>query len=257
MAEDVWRPAQYEQFKSERSQPFFDLMAMVRPIPGGKAVDLGCGTGELTKALHAHVGASQTLGVDQSEAMLDKAQAFAAGGLSFERGDISAFKGGRYDLVFSNAALHWVDDHPALFARLAGWLQPGGQLAVQMPSNEDHASHRTARELAGEAPWRERLGGWARVSPILPPERYAELLEELGFAEQSVRCQVYCHRLDSRDGVVEWVKGTLLTDYERRLGGQYPEFLDAYRERLRKVLPDRKPFFYSYNRVLIWARKPS
>jgi trans-aconitate 2-methyltransferase len=257
MAEDVWKPAQYEQFKSERAQPFYDLMAMVRPVLGGKVVDLGCGTGELTQALHAHVGAAQTLGVDQSEAMLGKAKAFAGRGLSFEQGDIAAFKGGRFDVVFSNAALHWVEDHPALFARLAQWLQPGGQLAVQMPSNEDHASHRTARELAGESPWRERLSGWVRASPILMPERYAEILEELGFAEQSVRLQIYGHRLESRDGVVDWVKGTMLTDYERRLGAHYPEFVEAYRTRLRKILPDRAPYFYTYQRVLLWARKPN
>jgi trans-aconitate 2-methyltransferase len=255
MAGDVWQPAQYERFKAERAQPFYDLMAMVRPVAGGSVVDLGCGTGELTSQLHAHLGAARTLGVDQSEAMLGKAEAFAGAGLSFQRGDIAVFPGGRFDVVFSNAALHWVEDHPTLFARLSGSLGPGGQLAVQMPANEDHASHRISRELAGESPWRERLGGWVRTSPILAPERYAELLEELGFAEQSVRLQVYGHRLDSRDGVVEWVKGTLLTDYERRLGGDYPEFVEAYRTRLRKVLPDRAPYFYTYNRVLLWARK--
>jgi trans-aconitate 2-methyltransferase len=254
---DPWKPAQYERFKAERTQPFRDLMALVRPLPGGSAVDLGCGTGELTRDLHADTLAADTLGVDQSDAMLDKARAFEGSGLHFERREISAFLGGAFDLVFSNAALHWVPDHVALLTKVAGWLKPGGQWAVQMPANEDHASHHLARELASESPWKERLSGWVRVSPILAPEHYAELMESLGFAEQHVRLQVYGHRLESSDGVVEWVKGTMLTDYERRLQpADFHAFLAAYRDRLRSELGHRRPYFYTYKRILFWGRRP-
>jgi trans-aconitate 2-methyltransferase len=44
---DSWDPAQYEQFERERSAPFFDLLDLVEPCPGGRVVDLGCGTGEV------------------------------------------------------------------------------------------------------------------------------------------------------------------------------------------------------------------
>src|SRR5829696_10500333 len=113
-----WNPAQYEQFRDERSQPFFDLLDLVQPRPEMRVVDLGCGTGELTWELHRRLAARETLGIDNSPAMLARSMAFAGDGLRFEPGDIGAFKSeGGYDLVFSNAALHWIPDHEALLPR--------------------------------------------------------------------------------------------------------------------------------------------
>jgi trans-aconitate 2-methyltransferase len=114
-----WNPEQYRRFERERSQPFRDLAALVRPGPNMRIVDLSCGTGELTRELHRMFGATETLGIDRSEAMLAKTSAHAEGGLSFRRGDIADFAGeAEWSLVFSNAALHWLPDHEALFTRL-------------------------------------------------------------------------------------------------------------------------------------------
>jgi trans-aconitate 2-methyltransferase len=243
----MWDPNQYERFKAERRQPFDDLVALVERRPRMRVVDLGCGTGELTRDLHAHLGAAETIGIDSSPSMLAKAP--VSDGLRFERGDIEGFVTDRpFDLIFSNAALHWVNDHPSLFRRLAGFLAPHGQLAVQMPANETHASHRVAAEVAGE------LGIVPRVSPILQPDEYASLLHHLGFARQNVRLQIYGHLLPSSADVVEWVKGTLLTDYERQLDpARFAEFVDRYRDRLLREIGEHAPYFYTYRRVLIWG----
>ena len=53
--------------------------------------------------------------------------------------------------------------------------------------------------------------------------------------------------------MVEWVRGALLTDYERRLGERFPEFLERYRERAAAALGEARPFFYTHKRVLIWG----
>ena len=45
---DTWDPDTYHRFQAERRQPFDDLLALVEPVPSGRVVDLGCGTGELT-----------------------------------------------------------------------------------------------------------------------------------------------------------------------------------------------------------------
>jgi trans-aconitate 2-methyltransferase len=256
LATDSWDPTQYERFSDERSAPFFDLLELVEPSPGGRVVDLGCGTGELTRVLHERTGASATLGIDSSEAMLARSAPYASDGLSFELGDIAEWApAGPVDVVFSNAALHWVDDHPALFARLTAALGPGGQLAVQMPANHDHASHLVAERVAAEAPFREALGGYVRKSPVLAPDKYALLLNRVGYATQHVRLQVYLHLLPEPGGVVDWVKGTLLTDYKRRLPEDiYEDFLARYRELLLKELGDARPFPFTFKRVLLWAR---
>jgi trans-aconitate 2-methyltransferase len=99
-----WDPDQYERFKAERTRPFWDLLALVQPVPGGRVVDLGCGTGELTKELHRVLEASETVGVDNSSAMLERANAFAGEGVRFEQGDIATWEPTPYDVVFSNAA---------------------------------------------------------------------------------------------------------------------------------------------------------
>jgi trans-aconitate 2-methyltransferase len=253
----TWNPDQYDRFRAERQQPFFDLLALIRPRPDMRVVDLGCGTGEITRLLHEKLGARDTLGLDSSETMLAKSAAHVVPGLRFGRGDIAEFAAaGVYDLVFTNAALHWLPDHPALFARLSAALAPDGQLAVQMPFNFDHPSHTVAALVAREEPFRTALRGYALKRPVLLPEEYAVLLHCLGFRTQYVRLQVYGHVLPARDEVIEWVKGTLLTDYQRRLPEDlWPRFLTRYRERLLPELENTQPYFYPFKRVLLWAQR--
>jgi trans-aconitate 2-methyltransferase len=222
-----------------------------------RVVDLGCGAGELTRHTHEVLGAGETLGIDSSARMLERAAGEAGGGVSFALGDLAAFDGRGFDLVFSNAALHWVPDHEGLLPRLAACLAPDGQLAIQVPANEHHPSHAVARAVAAEPPFAEALRGHVRVSPVLEPEVYARILHRLGFEPLRVRVEVYPHPLPSRDDVVEWVKGTLLTDYERRLSPDtYAAFLARYREALRAALPDERPFLYTYRRLFLWGRRP-
>ncbi|HYH07270.1 MAG TPA: methyltransferase domain-containing protein [Thermoanaerobaculia bacterium] len=244
----TWSPEQYERFKTERRQPFVDLLSLVEKRPRMRIVDLGCGTGELTRELHEELGAEETLGIDNSETMLLKAGHFGGEMLRFAQGDIEAFVTDEpYDLVFSNAAFHWVPDHEQLFARLTNFLSNEGQLAVQMPANDDHPSHSVAAAVARE------FGVEPRADYVLPTQRYAELLHRLGYKRHHVRLQVYGHVLPSNDDVVEWVRGALLTHYEALLADRFGDFLAAYRERLAGVLGETRPYFYTYKRVLIWG----
>lgn len=264
MTTEAWVPAQYEKFSAERSQPFYDLLAMIRPTPGGRVVDLGCGTGTLTAQLHAHTGATSTLGIDNSAAMLDEAAAHAGDGVAFEAGDIGAFGvgvgGGAFDVVFSNAALHWVPDHERVLAQWASALKPAGQLAIQVPANADHASHYLATEVALESPFVDAMNGAPPadvVLGVLKPDQYAEVLHDLGFTEQHVRLQVYPHVLDSTADVVEWTKGTSLTRFRRVLSPElFDAFVDRYRQRVLETLGDRAPYFYAFKRILFWGQLP-
>src|SRR5579862_3207249 len=259
---DGWDPGQYERFAAERAQPFFDLLALVHPVPGGDVVDLGCGTGELTAQLHARAGAADTLGIDSSPAMLERAATATTAGLRFELGDIGEFDAdNRFDLVFANASLHWVPDHATLLSRLRRALRPGGQIAVQVPANADHPSHTVAAEVATESPYLQAMGEAPPpdvVRGVLPPERYAELLDQLGFVEQHVRLQVYGHHLSSTDDVVEWTRGTALVRFRRVLPPElFEDFVARYRARLREVLGTSSPYFYTFRRILFWGRIPA
>jgi trans-aconitate 2-methyltransferase len=92
---------------------------------------------------------------------------------------------------------------------------------------------------------------------VLTPTAYALLLDRLGFEEQQVLLKVYGHHLASRDAVVDWMKGTLLTAYEQRLPPElFARFVAEYARRLLPQLEDRRPFLYPFERILLWAARP-
>jgi trans-aconitate 2-methyltransferase len=256
VAASQWDPGQYNRFAAEREQPFWDLAGLLHAVESPRVADLGCGDGRLTAALCRRLEAREAVGVDSSSSMLADAAAHQDGSLRFVEADISVWEAPQsFDVVFSNAALQWVPDHAAVLRRWTDSLAPGGQLAVQMPSNADHPSHQVSRQLAEE--W---LGSAAPLDPVeryvLRPERYAELLHDLGFSEQHVRLQVYGHVLETSADVVEWVKGTSLTRFKMAMDeAAYERFVAEYRRRLVAELGERSPYFYPFKRILLWGRR--
>jgi trans-aconitate 2-methyltransferase len=258
---DAWDPGQYEKFAAERAQPFWDLAALVEDGPLERAVDLGCGTGALTAQLVARRGIGSMLGIDSSPNMLEQAVAHVGAHLRFEAGDIATWTGhGDVDLVLSNAALQWVPDHVGVVTRWWAALRAGGQLAVQIPANADHPSHRVAAEVAASEPFRSAMGGAPPPDQVavnvLAPEQYAILLDHLGAARQHVRLQVYGHVLPRAADVVEWVRGTSLTRFTNVLPvALHDEFLTTYTRRLLERIGDGAPYFYPFKRILFWGCK--
>ena len=253
MSGSPWDPDQYRLFSVEREQPFWDLAGLLEPRTRPSLADLGCGDGRLTTALHERIGAGHTLGVDSSPEMLARAASADGAGISFARGDIATWYSPDVDIVFSNAALQWVGDHEAVLGRWRQSLAPGGQLAVQVPSNWDHASHLVLTELA-----RERLGEDAPPDPVatnvLKPEEYSRLLYELGFKRQHVRMQVYTHILADTEALVEWMKGTSMNRVKRLLDPHdYAGFVESYKARILERVGHQRPFFYPFKRILIWG----
>lgn len=223
-----------------------------------RVIDLGCGPGDLTRTLHQTLQAAETVGIDNSDTMLARtAEVPATEGLRFQKGDLrEALDLGTFDLVFSNAALQWIRDHPRLFDRLAGMIRPGGQFAMQVPFNHDHPAYALVYQMVRESPFVEALNGYTGRLYVLEPETYSRLLHDAGFRPQHVRLQVYPHYLASRDEVVEWLKGTQLTAFQSRLPPDlFAELLKQYRERLSGLLPDERPFFYPFKRILICGRR--
>lgn len=259
----AWDPDQYDRFKAERAQPFWDLAALADPPPGARLADLGCGTAELTAALAGRVDAAEVLALDSDPAMLAEARTRAGERFRVAQGDLAAFEQpDAWDLLLANASLQWVPDHPSVLARWARSLRPGGRLAVQVPANADHPSHVLAAELAGREPFRSAFAGGTPppdtvAANVLAPERYAEVLHGLGLEAVHVRLQVYLHELGSTHDVVEWVKGTTLTRFRRALpDAMYDEFLRTYRRELVARLGDRSPFLYPFKRILMVGTAP-
>lgn len=258
MSKDAWNPQQYDKFKTERAQPFFDLIQLLEPTKDPTVVDLGCGTGDLTAELHNKTNAKKTWGLDSSDQMLAKALAFETATLNFLKADISAWKQPeQFDIIFSNAALQWCPGHETIIKNLKESLREHGQIAIQMPMNHDYPTHTLAQAMSDELPWKTLMGdnSYQQHKIMLTAEQYATLLFDLGFKKQKVITPLYGHVLESREGVIEWVKGTLLTRFQKTLSeDDYNRFFIEFKKRLFEMLPDKKPFFYPFKRILIWAR---
>lgn len=260
MAAADWDPEQYDRFKAERAEPFWDLVDLLEPATFSRAVDLGCGTGELTSALAERLGIDDMVGIDRSERMLAVAADRASDRVEFRRGDIAVWTSDHdVDLVFANASLHWVPDHAAVLARWIDALTPGGQLAVQVPANDDHPSHQSSALVARREPFLSAMGGEPPPDPIaanvLAPEEYATLLHALGCDGPRVRMQVYPHVFPSPEFVIEWTKGSSLTRFFSVLPAElHDPFVAAYRAEFLARVDHAEPYVFTFKRILMWGR---
>lgn len=207
-----WNPDRYLQFSDERLRPALDLLARIPAISPARIADLGCGAGNVTRLLAQRWPDARLTGVDSAPAMLERARE-ALPSTHFESADIAHWtpSGGPVDLLFSNAALHWLDDHPTLLPRLLGQLTAGGVLAVQMPGNFDAPSHRLIRDLAASPAWAARIGT-ARMGAVLGMADYHHLLaphcHQLTLWETT-----YWQPLSGDRPVLDWLRGTTLLPY--------------------------------------------
>jgi trans-aconitate 2-methyltransferase len=233
-----WDANQYLRFEDERTRPPLDLIQRVRLTDPQRCIDLGCGPGNSTELVAARFPNAAVEGLDSSPDMLEKARKRLPQ-LSFTLADLESWSAdGRYDLIFANAALQWIPDHPALFARLAGSLAPGGVLAVQMPNNLSEPSHMSMDEAAADGPWAGRLAN-ARASKAVIGSfsDYRRWLMEAG-CQVDIWQTTYVHALAGHDAIVEWFKSTGLKPYIDPLPADEREaFLALYREKIAKAYP--------------------
>lgn len=250
-----WNPDVYLSFNKERFQPFDDLLGLAQTRKNISIIDLGCGSGELTRRLANHFPESRVIGVDNSPEMLEKAHRFADNRIRFEQSQIEDIKG-EWDLVFSNAALHWIGDHEKLIPRLYRMVRFGGQLLLQFPSGQRNPAHRTLASVACEEPYISASGGWKWDFPVLPVERYAEILFEQGGENVTAFDKVYPHVLPDSEAVYRFTSGTTLLAYTSRLPDDlHQSFTDRYRDRLRQMW-GASPVFFPFRRILLSGFRP-
>lgn len=251
----AWNPETYNKFKAERYAPFFDLFELIEVKTNLSVIDLGCGTGELTSMLADKLPASKVLGIDSSDEMLKESAKYKKDNLSFSQIGIEEIvnSGKQWDIVFSNAAIQWVKNHTKLIPALIKLVKPGGQMAIQLPSNHNHFTHTAIKTIASSSPFKEALKGWTRTSPVLGIEEYAEILYKQRVTSINVFEKIYPHVLDDANGMVTWVSGTALIPYLERLPeNMHNDFMAKYSELIAKKFPG-KPVFYPFKRTFIYG----
>jgi trans-aconitate 2-methyltransferase len=235
----TWSPERYLAFGDERTRPAVDLLARVSLAGPARVADLGCGPGNSTRLLCERWPEADLVGIDSSAAMLAKAEDSGLQARWLES-DIAAWTpDAPFDLLFSNAALHWLPDHASLLPRLLGHLRPGGVLAIQMPRNFTAPSHTLLREVASAGPGAESLAPRLSQEPVAASEWYHDLLAPLTAALDIWQTE-YLHVLDGDDPVLNWVRGTALRPVIAALAPEEQARFEAeYARRLRVAYPKR------------------
>jgi trans-aconitate 2-methyltransferase len=237
----TWDPAQYLSFADHRLRPALELLARIPLEAPARVVDLGCGAGNVTRHLRQRWPHAELTGIDSSAEMLAKARA-AEASVRWEQADFGTWRpaaGQAPDVIYSNAALHWLPGHEALFPRLMGFLAPGGALAVQMPRNFGEPSHTLMGDVVRSGPWAARLAGLLRPAPVGEPQRYYDLLAPVSRAVDLWETR-YVQVLSGENPVAEFTKGSwlkpLLDELEEP---QRSAFEAEYRRRVTLAYPRR------------------
>ncbi|UWY30257.1 methyltransferase domain-containing protein [Flavobacterium sp. TR2] len=250
----TWDPKKYNEFKEERSKPFDDLTSLIVDQPNLKVIDLGCGTGELTQKLHQKLTNSFVLGIDNSAEMLAKAPTQEK--LEFKEKTIleQIDDETKWDLIFSNAALQWIDNHNELFPKIISRLNPDGQLAVQMPQQNENILNKILFQLVQEEPFASYLKNWTRPSPVLTLDEYAKILFENGGKDLVLYEKVYPLISNNKDDFFDFISGSALTVYQERLEEKEFKALTAeFKKRINAYFPS-VPSIYAFRRLIIYAK---
>ena len=230
----AWNPQQYLKFSGHRLRPALDLLMRIPDFEVRSVADLGAGAGNVTKLIKERWPDAVVVGVEGSLEMVAAGKK-AAPEVEWLHQDLGSWRPAhKYDLIYSNAALHWLPDHARLFPSLMEKIEPGGILAVQMPRNFGAPSHLLIAETALNGPWRAKLEHLVTAAPVQEPAFYHNLLarqsEELDIWETE-----YLQVLEGENPVKEWTKGTWLMRYLDALqGDEKAAFEAAYVNALRK-----------------------
>lgn len=205
-----WDSKQYVKFEKERTRPSEDLISRIDICPRS-ALDIGCGPGNSTARLAESFHLSDILGIDSSENMLEKAHT-AYPNLHFQKCIVpdGLDSLGSFDLIFSNACLHWIPNHKKLLPALLRKLNDGGMLAVQMPLTRKADFYRLLNELISTKKWKklQKIQNFHNLSP----EKTYDIL--IKYASEAVIWEtIYYHILPNCDSVLEWYKGSGLKPY--------------------------------------------
>lgn len=251
-----WEPAQYLKFAGHRLRPAVDLLNRIDADPRTIA-DLGAGAGNVTRLLQARWPGAHITGVDTSPEMLARA-AESLPQASWECADLASWRPSQpIDLLYSNAALHWVDDHPTLFPALFTMVNAGGTVAVQMPNNFGAPSHTAIADVVASGPWTSTLQPLLRTPPVQRPSVYFDLLAPVASSLDIWETE-YVHVLDGDRPVLEWVKGTWLRPLLNALDdAQRAEFESRYAELVGAAYPRRADgrTLFPFRRLFIVATR--
>ena len=249
------------------SEPQFDwgqrIIARLQPSAGERILDVGCGTGRLTREILKAAGDGSTtrvIGLDRSGSMLAVARADAAvseSPIGYVQGDGVALPfANAFDAIFSAATFHWIHDHPAVFRSVSTALVPGGRFVAQCggKGNLQHMLEHAA-VLMTSAPYREHFVGWRDPWNFADAETTAGRLDAAGLTGIDTWLEDAPVDLETADKYAEFVSCVCIRHHLDRLP---PDLRGPFTADLTaRAAADPQPFTLDYWRLNVDARKPA
>ncbi len=236
------------------------LISELRLRGDEKILDLGCGDGVLTAELAGLVPNGFVLGIDASASMIETASKHhARPGLQFKLCDINAMDfDSEFDLVFSNATLHWIKDHARMLGSVLRSLKDRGTARFQFAA-EGNCSNLIdiVREVISDERYAAYFDGFEWPWYMPSEEEYPRLIEKVPFAEKKVWVENADRYFESAEAMTKWIDQPSLVPFlacvaqkDRRL------FRDAVVERMIERTRQRDgTCFETFRRLNVFARK--
>jgi trans-aconitate methyltransferase len=209
-----WDAADYAANSSAQAGWAEELIAKLGLRTGESVLDVGCGDGSITAKLARLVKNGRVLGIDSSESMIKRAAeqfpASAFPNLSFRLMDATdILLAEKFDVAFSNATLHWVEDQMAVLLGVRASLRIGGRLLFQMGGRGNAAEVlATVQQIMLRPRWARYFEGFATPYRFHGPEEYRAWLEQTGFRPSRVELIPKDMQHEGPDGLVGWLRTT-------------------------------------------------
>jgi trans-aconitate 2-methyltransferase len=243
----AWDPEAYASNSSTQQTWGRELIAKLDLAGCESILDVGCGDGKVTVELARVVPQGSVIGIDASPQMVEFARkAFADGenrNLEFQIMDARRIRLDRtFDLIFSNAALHWVDDHQAFLRGASACLRAGGRLMVSCGGKGNAQDVFVAlRPEIRLMRWREFFRRMPKPYFFYAPQDYRKWLPRFGFKTRTVSLAPKDAVYAGRAGLTTWLRTTWLPYIQRVPEPLREEFIAAVADRyLAKHPPDAK-----------------
>ncbi len=238
-----WDAGDYKKHSGEQQKWAGELIKKLKPDPSDDVLDVGCGDGKVSAELAGYVPDGSVTAVDSSEDMIRIARESFPNNkndnLLFKQMDAARLTfGSQFDIVFSNAALHWVKDHKPVLRGIYNSLRPGGRILLQMGGKGNAADIiAVVNQLIKENRWRPFFEGFSFPYGFHGVEEYRLWLEEAGFEVLRVQLVPKDMVYENREGLEGWIRTTWLP-YTLRVSD---ELRHQFIRQLASIYIDRIP----------------
>ncbi len=253
-----WNPELYLKFKEQRTQPARDLISRIDLKYPERILDIGCGPGNSSKELKNRWIKAEILGLDSSETMISKAISDYPG-INFVLADATGQLGylGKFDIIFSNAAVQWMPGIDVLLPNLFSMLIPGGIMAMQIPNPSTMPIQIAVDQASADEKWVNKFNSFHNGLFLHEPGYYFDILNELS-DDINLWETHYHHIMPDHESIIDWYSSTGMKPYLDLLEEDEKE---QFRSKVLDIIRQEYPLqrntnvLFKFRRIFFTAEK--